>query len=203
MDLVAWFWGFTLWGMDRAALGWTVTGVGVAVGAVLYQGMEQPTPAITWLLGVAALLLVGYGLFVVFTRRKPQINVDAELLRVGQWRTTEQKGFQVELKVSVNWHDPVQLRFTLLLPDGTPIDNEEYHRHYLAGQTSPGYLDNPKVFDPGETGPFRIAFVVSRDFFALDTPPVVGLQLRYASVLSYLGVEGELSLYLRSRETGS
>lgn len=167
----------------HAATGWSVIGVGVAIFLVLYASIEEPGSSARWLLALVAAGMVLYGLVLVFRRPKPKVEVSAGLVAAGQWRNQDNTAYQVEVEVTVDWDQPVQIRFTLQLGDGRTIDNDTYHREYLEGRAPQGFLDNPKVCEPGKTGPFKIAFLIPTEQVLPEGPPSDNLALVCESVL--------------------
>lgn len=171
--------------MERKTLAWAVIGVSVGLFALSFVN-EIPSWLRVALPVIASILIVYAVLLLIVPDRPTSVEISAELVTAGHWRNNATTGFQVELTVTLDWDRPLQLRFTIELPDGSLIDNEEYHRAYVAGEVPAGFLDNPKKLDPGQTGPFKIAFVVPASIVDPQHAPTSGLMLSYQSVLPRL-----------------
>lgn len=167
----------------HAAIGWSVIGVGAAIFLVLYAGIEEPGSWARFFLALVAIGLVLYGLVLVLRKPRPKVEVSAGLVAAGQWRNQDNFAYQVEIAVTIDWDQPVQIQFILYLANDTKIDNDAYHREYLEGRAPHGFLDNPKVCEPGKTGPFKIAFIIPMQQSPPGEQPVDNLTVGCESVL--------------------
>jgi hypothetical protein len=95
--------------MARRTIGWTVVAVGITTALVVVQSLTQPSWWLrAFLLAIAAALVL-YGGWWILHGPRPKLDVLAELVAAGQWKTQDTTGFQVEITVTLDWEQPLQL----------------------------------------------------------------------------------------------
>lgn len=100
--------------MADKTIGWTVVAVGITTALVVVQSLAEPSWWLRGLLLAIATALVLYGGWRILHRPRPKLDVFAELVAAGQWSTNDTTGFQVEVTVTLDWEQPLQLQFTLI-----------------------------------------------------------------------------------------
>ena len=181
--------------MEHKTLGWeAVVGIGAGIVALFLAVIVLKSSLSFWWTKVPLLVIlaiVGEAFVMEGVRSMrgsatpKSVEVSAKLRAVDVWGTEATTAFHIEVTVVLDWDESLQLQFTLRLPDGTPIDNDRYHREFIAGKAPPEFLDNPQVCNHGQSGPFKVAFLVpSAEFGDPPNPPVEGLVLLYESVPS-------------------
>lgn len=170
---------------DRAGIGLAVIGIAFATAVGIAQ--LTGTPLSWWAAGPALAAcsgLAGFGVYLLTSDPITAELYDLGDVWAGLWQGRQTLRFEASMMVSRG--DRAQIEFFLRLPDGSRIDGSEYQktlndpfwnrdgRSLRAG----GNIDNPKVFGPGKTGPFKMAFLASKE----DLPggfPRSGLVIEY------------------------
>ena len=165
----------------QQAAGWTVSGVGFAIVTALYQGVEKPNIVITGFLALVAISLIGYGLYLTFTRPQVRGHISVHSVNVKQTLDDRKNSIVLSLTTHIDTGNPIQLRFQLQLPDGVIIGSDEYHRRFHRSTTMLGssgqWIDNPQVFDEGVKGPAQISFIIPPGQYAEEDLPTDDLML--------------------------
>jgi hypothetical protein len=172
----------------------TRKGIGVALLALAAEafltlmdlrGWTIPTGGF-WFLTVVFTLLFLYGLWLIFTNP-----TKATVRHVSEPWTLHKRdyvalGFEAGLHVKGG---RTQIEFVLRMPDGYKLDGTLYQRSLRdpffmfnkdpgKNMLAQGFIDNPKVFDPGIRDPFRLAFLFDPAAYKGSHPlPLVGLVL--------------------------
>lgn len=139
-----------------------------------------------WILTVVFILLVLYGVWLIFTKPTKTTVVHVSEPWANRVQGYFALGFEAGLHVKGG---RTQIEFVLRMPDGYKLDGTLYQRSlrdpFFKFNRNPdknlsaqGFIDNPKVFDPGIRDPFRLAFFIDPAAYEGPYPlPLAGVVL--------------------------